>query len=384
MYKNENKTYTFTDYGTVIMTTGGYYQSQEEISPKKFFKALEKQIKNGNIENYKYDSINEEFSFEDSMKNITYTIKASNCTNVYLKKLFDYQEKAKIMELQKEKDQKVNKNKKELIELAKKGEIKSEYAKEVYIKELKKELSPKTILNELDINNMAPDFDDLLCFGRWISLIIGILGTIITILGLSEVIQLGEGISILGLGLSIIEIVVSGVTLSEEEYGSLLSYGISGIIWFGINIFKNIKQNIKKLFNKKKRALYTLKTLKKYKVLTKEEINKNKQEKSTMLTDYIDKNINNISMIISFTSKLKDEDKRKYKEELEEKLKEYREKLTTDANMETKVQAAKKLLEYVIDLKNRILEKTGAENTFIEAPKLEVSTQAAVKTKKYK
>jgi len=364
------KSVMITDYNTVII-------DGEEETAKKYLNKLEKDIKKKKVTNFNYSASLEKISY--TKKDDTYTIDVSNINGNNLKQLLSLQELENKVESSTLKEA----NDKELIESAKKGKIESEYTKQVYLEYLKKQLSIRKIFKNLTTkefmsNNTSEVIENFDCIVTILSIISFVL---FLILSVCKIVSPFPGFILMGV--SVIELIGSSLAAIEGKgtIVSLLLYLITYLITNIVgNIFLNCKNIIKNLFTGRKMIKHKIKALENYQPLNKELIDKEK--KSDILTDYIERNINGISMIISFSSKLKEEDKCNFKNELEQKLKEYSEELKKDESMETKVKSAQKLLDYVTDLRKRITAKTDGEKVLIEAPKLEVSTQAAVRTRK--
>jgi len=366
----------FTKYDTVKI-------NNQEIVSDKYIKDLKKGILTKKIENFNYkDGLFEYYTIEGEK----YYIDISECNNDNYKKLLELIDIKQKLNAQNENIKFEKNQKEELLKLAEQGKIESEEVKEFYKKELKNQQKLINILKNKIIRNYK--YKDLLKVIYPITIIIGVL--IFAPLSALVFVHVSKLYGLIFLIYTFIEIFFSVFVIASdiniaEWLSSPYNYLFSAIGWVIINFYKNfIKngiKNIKQIISIKKTIKHKLKKLEEYKPLNQEEINNKNQEKSTILTNYIEKNIDSICMSIAFTNKLNDEDKRKYKEELEEKLKEYREELTKDESIETKVKASQELMSYVISLREKITKQTGGERTVIEAPKLEVSTQAAVRTK---
>ena len=143
----------FTDYDTVKIGT------EDEMTTKKFFKVFEYLIKNGEVTNCNYNSKNEEFSY--LYDNKEYTIKITNKSINKLRNLLSLT-KLEQNEDTKRKDARIRENvKAELLRKARKGEIVSEEAKQLYIKELKSEIKLSNIFKGFELQDFACDLFNL-------------------------------------------------------------------------------------------------------------------------------------------------------------------------------------------------------------------------------
>ena len=358
----------FTDYDTVKIGT------EEEVTTKKFFKEFEYLIKNGEITNCNYNPENEEFSF--SHDNEIYTIKITNKSLAKLRTLLS------LMKLEQNKSNKkqttaIIKNENEkLLKLARNGEIVSEKAKELYLKELKSAIKLSNMfkgfklqdfawnLFNLDVSNTKKWAEPITVVLLFISFISSI-GT--PILFTEEIIKITPAI-IIAIA-SFLEFIIGLAT--HDEGGSLLARGLTYISWGIINFFGNlIKINIDlaraiiEFIPRASLIRHKVKSLKNYQLPSEEIVMKQKTERNDndVLTSYIAKSIDNIYLNLL---KLNDEDKKEIRKELETKLKEYQMSLLnlpkSGLTLETEVTVSNRLIMALAEIELKINQKLNAE-----------------------
>lgn len=359
----------FTDYDTVKIGT------EEEITTKKFFKEFEYLIKNGEITNCNYNPENEEFSY--LYDNRRYIVKITN------KSIHKFRNLLSLMQLEqnesiKRKNERITENEKqELLRKARNGEIVSNEAKTLYIKELKSEIKLSNVFKKLKLEDIAKRYFklDLTDTEEWREAITTIL-TLITftslfvfpILFITEVLKATPGLIIL-MGASFIEFMVCLAT--SNNGGSLVSRALTYIIWTIINIIGNIiklsidfARAICKFIPQIMLIKHKIKSLKNYKIPNEEIILPDKKEENDndVLTSYIAKSIDNIYLNLL---KLNDEDKREIRKELETKLKEYQKSLLSipksGLTLETEVTVSNRFIMSLAEIELKINQKLNSK-----------------------
>lgn len=328
----------FTDYDTVKM------DNNEEMTTKDFFNFFEKSIKSGKITCCRYDSKKEEFSY--TYCGDKYFIKISDKNTHNLRILLTLMELENNESVKRKSQHLEEIEREELLKQARDGVIKNEEAKQLYLKELKKELKDlfKISNNLYDIWNfdVTPRTYD-------------ILSPILSVLEVLGVMALAVS---LGLGLTWWTIVpciylLVDVFLFISEYMDDLPLSTFPS-WLVSSIITNYIENTPK----RKLLKHKIKWLKEYKLPVQEiDLSKTKQENNTW-ADYIEKHINNIYVNLA---KLDDEDKSELREELETKLRDYRSDLSnvpaSGLTLENEMTISSKFIVFLSELEQRIDEK---------------------------
>ena len=358
----------FTDYDTVKIG------NDREITTQKFFEYFAKAIEYDKITNCNYTPKSEEFSF--IYDNEKYIVKITKKSLDKLRKLLSLM---KIEQNKSNKRQKadITKNEnEELLKLARNGEIVSETAKELYLKELKSEIKLSDIFKEIELQDIAYDFFHLDASDtkKWAEVISPILAIIsfISVIGsmilqFSEIIKITPALIMSGVGF--VEFFVCLATL--DSGGSLLARALTYISWGIINLVGNlIKINIdlvraiSKLISKVSLIKHKIKSLKNYNVPSEELVlpQKNEEKSNDVLTSYIAKYIDNIYLNLL---KLNDEDKREMRKELENKLKKYQLSLSSlpqsGLTLETETTVNTRFIMDLADLELKINQKLNSE-----------------------
>ena len=358
----------FTDYDTVKIGT------DKEITTKKFFKYFAEAIEYGNITNCNYTPENEEFSF--IYDNEKYIIKITNKSIDKLRKLLS------LMKIEQNKSSKNKKNitkneNEELLKLARNGEIVSEKAKQLYLKELKSEIKLSYIFKNIKLQNFAYNLFNLDA-KKWAEVLTAMLAIFsftsflaFLILGLIEIVKATPAFIIVGA--SFLELMTDIIIIGDvhSTSSSLLARALSYIIWGIINFVGNlIKINIDlihatpKFISKVSLIKHKIKSLKNYSVPSEEIVTNQKNEGNDkdVLTSYIAKSIDNIYLNLL---KLNDEDKKEIRKELETKLKEYQMSLLnlpkSGLTLETEVTVSNRLIMSLAELELKINQKLNAE-----------------------
>ena len=287
----------FTDYDTVLIENTGIEYTTEE-----FMNWFEKEIKSGKLTNCSYESDTETIKYK--YKNNRYMIDLSN-NNKFINPFLV------LIELE-NRLQKDSETDKELLEEAKKGHIKSDYARKLYIDSLKKDLSIVKYLNKLNLFEIISDsfyeqnyfLDILFVF----DVLLGILGAIVCLV-------YGK------FGLAIVDVLVTifqGIMHNNNVLTTRL-------------IFDTIKNTIKR-----SREISKENKLIKHKIKNLENMNLNEDKDNTYQKEWndsidnlISKSINNISAKIV---RLNNYDKKIIRNELDEKLREYRDSISKLSN----------------------------------------------------
>ena len=352
----------FTDYDTVKIG------NDREITAQKFFEYFAKAIEYDKITNCNYTPESEEFSF--IYDNEKYIVKITKKSLDKLRKLLSLM---KIEQNKSNKRQKadITKNEnEELLKLARNGEIVSEKAKQLYLKELKSEIKLSDIFKEIELQDIAYDFfnldasdtEDLAEVISPILAIISFMSTMVFIsLGCAGIMK--EIPSSIIAFASLLEFIIAAIA----KGGSLLARALAYIIWGIINLVGNlIKINIdlvraiSKLISKVSLIKHKIKALKNYNVPSEELVlpPKNEEKGNDVLTSYITKYIDNIYLNLL---KLNDEDKREMRTELETKLKEYQASLSnlpkSGLTLETETTVNTRFIMDLADLELRINQK---------------------------
>ena len=352
----------FTDYDTVKIGT------DKEITTKKFFKYFAEAIEYGKITSCNYNPEKEEFSFRHD--NEVYTIKITNKSLDKLRILLS------LMKIEQNKSNKkqntsITKNE-ELLRLARNGEIVSEKAKELYLKELKSAIKLSNIFKNIKLQNFARNLLKESCEAV-ITIILTMVSftsiIIFIILGATEIIK--TTLAFIMAGASFLVFMTDSVFLSFDDGSSLIAKGLSYIIWGIINFFCNlIKINIDlvdaiiEFIPKVSLIRHKIKSLKNYQLPSEEIVTNQKNEgnDNDVLTSYIAKSIDNIYLNLL---KLNDEDKKEIRKELEIKLKEYQMSLLnlpkSGLTLETEVTVSNRLIMSLAELELRINQKLNTE-----------------------
>ena len=349
----------FTDYGTVFLP------NNKELSKKSFYNYLEKKIKQNKITHFDFNREEEYFIYWEEYEKYKIPITDNNKRDIDI--LLTLSELEHTIRKAKEDKEEELRQKHDLIRQAKKGKIVSEEAKELYLQELYKSITPIKFLRKTNIfkTSLSSSRDNDNFFLFTIEIIIGIL----SICPISFLIMALSKAKILALILMLLGFAFIIMPIMDISPLKLIYHFIKLSI-----------KNIIEYINEIKITLLKIKHLKNVNIENIAHTKENIDNQEELINEYLEKYLNRIYLKIN---KLNKSDKLATLKLLEEHLSAYRTAISnlTDTKKTNAMIETSKFMLFLGELEQKIDAQISENNVETIKPIIQDETVSQPKKK---